>query len=202
MHKDGEARTILGNQHAIKARRWWRASTAALLCGLLATVLAPAAGRTQETRAGSGEAGLPRFVSLKASRVNLRKGPGTEYPTAWVFRRAGLPVEIVREYQLWREVRDAEGTTGWVLNTLLSARRTAQVAPWDAGKAAAGSDVGQIPILARKSDSARRVVIVEPGVITDLHSCDGNWCRVSVAGYTGFIRQAKLWGIYPNETLD
>lgn len=145
---------------------------------------------------------LPRFVSLKASRVNLRKGPGTEYPTAWVFRRAGLPVEIVREYQLWREVRDAEGTTGWVLHSLLSARRTGQVAPWDAGKTAAGSEELQVPILSRKSDTARRVVIVEPGVITDLHACDGIWCRVSVAGYTGFIRQNKLWGIYPNETLE
>ena len=38
---------------------------------------------------------LPRFVSLKSDRVNLRKGPSTDYPTQWVYRRAGLPLEII-----------------------------------------------------------------------------------------------------------
>src|SRR4029453_6158013 len=75
---------------------------------------------------------VPRFVSLKSDRVNLRQGPGTEYPTAWVFRRAGLPVEVDKEFESWRQVRDAEGTTGWVLGTMLSGRRTAVILPWEA----------------------------------------------------------------------
>ena len=71
----------------------------------------------QGTPPPAGASGLPvpRFVSLKSDRVNLRQGPGTEYPTAWVFRRAGLPVEVIKEFESWRQVRDAEGTTGWVL---------------------------------------------------------------------------------------
>src|SRR5262245_58248264 len=85
------------------------------------------------TPSATGASGMPvpRFVSLKSDRVNLRQGPGTEYPTAWVFQRAGLPVEVIKEFESWRQVRDAEGTTGWVLGSMLSGRRTALILPWE-----------------------------------------------------------------------
>src|SRR5262245_48383818 len=70
-----------------------------------------------------------RYVSLKADRVYLRKGPGTQYPVAWEFQRAGLPVEVIREFDVWRQVRDASGTVGWVHSSLLSGRRTALILP-------------------------------------------------------------------------
>ena len=68
----------------------------------------------QQSGAGTnipGGSGLPvpRFVSLKSDRVNMRKGPGTDYPTAWVYRRAGLPLEVIKEFEGWRQVRDADG---------------------------------------------------------------------------------------------
>src|SRR5262249_34893678 len=63
---------------------------------------------------------VPRFVSLKADEVNARVGPGSDYAIAWVFRRAGLPVEIVAEFENWRQVRDSGGGTGWVASSLVS----------------------------------------------------------------------------------
>lgn len=92
-----------------------------------------------------GASGLPvpRYVSLKSDRVNMRNGPGTDYPTAWVYRRAGLPLEVIKEYEGWRQVRDADGAAGWVLQSFLSGRRTALVLPWElkAGTAAPESCV-------------------------------------------------------------
>ena len=66
---------------------------------------------------------VPRFVSLKSDRVNLREGPSKEHRTSWVFQRSGLPVEITAEFETWRRIRDSEGSEGWVLHSLLSARR-------------------------------------------------------------------------------
>ncbi|MCH9808230.1 MAG: hypothetical protein K0U74_10905 [Alphaproteobacteria bacterium] len=149
---------------------------------------------------GAGKpASQPRFASLKASKVNLRKGPGTDYPTAWVFRRAGLPVEIIRDYEAWREVRDAEGTTGWILRTLLSGRRTAQVAPWEVkdGKARV-----QEPLRERARQGSEAVALVEAGVIADIMTCDGKWCQVAVGDYKGYVSQTRLWGVYPGEVLE
>ncbi len=90
-----------------------------------ASASAPAPGG----RLGTGLP-VPRYVSLKTDRVNLREGPSKDHRTAWVYQRAGLPVEIIAEYETWRRIRDSEGTEGWVLHSLLSGRRTALVQPW------------------------------------------------------------------------
>jgi SH3-like domain-containing protein len=163
---------------------------------MLATVSAAPA---QSPPAGASGLPVPRFVSLKSDRVNLRQGPGTEYPTAWVFRRAGLPVEVIKEFESWRQVRDAEGTTGWVLGSMLSGRRTAVILPWEVKQ---GQTQPSIAVL-RDDDSERAgaVAQVEAGVLASIISCDGKWCRVSVGGYRGYIEQVKLWGAYKDEVI-
>jgi SH3-like domain-containing protein len=141
---------------------------------------------------------VPRFVSLKSDRVNLRNGPGTDYPTGWVFRRAGLPLEVVKEFEGWRQVRDADGVTGWVLQSFLSGRRTALVLPWERKSS---TTVPVVPVNSSDSASSSIVANVEAGVIANLHSCDGRWCRVTIEQYSGYIEQKKLWGVYEGEMV-
>ena len=141
---------------------------------------------------------IPRFISLKSDPVNMQSGPGTEYPMQWVFRRAGLPVEVLREYEGWRQVRDAESATGWVLATLLSGRRTALVVPWEAKPPAAPT---QISIRNDNSERATEVAKVEAGAIANIRTCDGRWCEVSIGDVRGYIEQKKLWGVYPGEVV-
>src|SRR5262249_30168971 len=137
---------------------------------------------------------VPRSVSLKTDRVNLREGPSKDHPTKWVFQRAGLPVEITAEFEIWRKVRDSEGTEGWVLHSLLSGRRTALVAPWKKGKES---------ILYRGASlSSPPVAKLQSNVVASVKSCDGTWCRVSGYGFDGFIQQTDLWGVYPNEKFE
>ena len=136
---------------------------------------------------------------MKSDRVNLRQGPGTEYPTAWVFRRAGLPVEVIKEFESWRQVRDAEGTTGWVASTMLSGRRTAVILPWEVRPGRGDPTVAVL----RNDDSegSKAVAEVEAGVLAGIISCDGRWCRVSVGGFRGYLEQTKLWGAYQGEVI-
>jgi SH3-like domain-containing protein len=146
---------------------------------------------------GSGLA-VPRFVSLKSDRVNLRAGPGTEYPTSWVYRRAGQPLEIIKEFEGWRQVRDAEDTTGWVLQSFLSGRRTAVVQPWDVKPS---TPVPQTPVYDDNSERGRVVASVEAGALANVISCDGRWCRISIEQFKGYIPQKKLWGVYDGEVV-
>lgn len=140
---------------------------------------------------------LPRYVSLKSDRVNLRTGPGTEYPISWVFRRAGQPVEILNELDAWRQVRDADGATGWVLQSMLSGRRTALILPWEAKNA----KVPVVELRESESASAQMVASIEAGVIANVRSCGGRWCLVVVGDYRGFIEQKKLWGVHEGEVI-
>jgi SH3-like domain-containing protein len=137
---------------------------------------------------------VPRYVSLKSDRVNLREGPSKDHRVAWVYQRAGLPVEITAEFDTWRRIRDAEGTEGWVLHSLLSGRRTALIAPWEKGKTFEmhGGTEANSDVVAR----------VEAGVIANVSSCDGTWCHVSVRDVSGYLKQDRLWGVYPHENMD
>jgi SH3-like domain-containing protein len=142
---------------------------------------------------------VPRFVSLKSDRVHIRQGPGTDYKVLWVFQRAGLPVEVISEFEGWRQVRDSEGATGWVLQALVSGRRTALVLPWEA-KPSPAAPV-QVSLRDDDREGARVVAVVEAGVIANVRSCDGRWCYVSIADYRGYVEQKKLWGVYEGEIV-
>ncbi len=145
---------------------------------------------------------LPRYVSLKSDRVNLRQGPAKEHKTLWVFRRAGLPVEITAEFENWRRIRDADGDEGWVLHSLLSGRRTAMVAPWVKPEEKQPPQAGLLVLRASAEDDAPVTARVEPTVVVSIRKCDSQWCRVSGKNFDGYIPQKKLWGVYPDERLD
>jgi SH3-like domain-containing protein len=138
---------------------------------------------------------LPRFVSLKADEINVRRGPGWDHAVAWVFRRIGLPVEVIAEYDVWRQVRDSEGATGWVLGSLLSGRRTVLIAPWK-------TDKRTIDILEAADRQTAVRAKLAPGVLGDVERCDGRWCRIDAGGLEGYISQELVWGAYPGETIN
>lgn len=159
----------------------------------LAAVLAAEPAMAQKAQTGASGLPLPRFVSIKASKVNIRVGPTLEHDIAWTFVKAGVPVEVTQEFDIWYRVRDSEGQEGWVQKTMLSGTRTALVAPWEAG--------AKVPMKDKAAGSVT-MAMLEPQALVTVASCDGSWCRVSVDGYRGFVEQSKLWGVYPNEKLD
>ena len=159
----------------------------------LALLLTPMPGRALAQAQVGQSTGLPlpRYVSLKSDRVNLREGPSKDHRTSWVFQRAGLPVEITAEFENWRRIRDSEGTEGWVLQSLLSGRRTGLVAPWKRGEV--------FPIYAKPVEGAALSAKLQSGVQGVLRKCDAQWCRITGEGYDGFIPKVLLWGVYPDD---
>jgi len=175
-----------------------------LAVALGATLSAPAA-YAQETPADAQSTGsiqrgpsglpLPRFVSLKSGRVNVRTGPGINYAVEWLYLKAGLPMEILQEYDNWRRVRDSEGAEGWVNQSLLSGKRTALVAPWQKGK-----DI-HVNLMYEPDAKSSVVAILEPGVVGKIKTCNGVWCEASFDGNSGWISQSLIWGAYPDEQV-
>ena len=137
---------------------------------------------------------IPRFVSLKAEKVNVRRGPSSDHPVAWVFQRKGMPVEIVAEFENWRRIRDSDGEEGWILQNMLAARRTAVIAPWRKGET--------MPLHSSADAMSALVAQVSAGVVSEVGTCTGEWCEISAGGYDGWIEQTMLWGVYPGEAVD
>lgn len=133
---------------------------------------------------------LPRFVSLKTDKANIRRGPGRAHRVDWVFLRRGMPLEVVAEYGHWRKVRDVDEAGGWVHFAMLRGQRSAVVT---ASRAA----------LRRNPDRAAPLVaLAEAGVIMSLETCAPDWCEARVDGMEGWVLKSEIWGAFPDEVFD
>jgi SH3-like domain-containing protein len=137
---------------------------------------------------------LPRYVSLKSDHVNVRAGPTKDNDVAWVYTRAGLPVEVTAEFENWRRIRDSEGAEGWVYHSLLTGRRTAVVTTKNKDDLA--------PVFDSGSRDSSPVAKLQPGVVAQVKRCKDGWCRVVGSGFDGWIEQQRLWGVYADEKVN
>ncbi len=133
---------------------------------------------------------LPRFAALRNDEVNMRAGPGFRYPIEWIFKRRGLPVEITAEYDIWRKVRDPQGTEGWVSKTELTGKRSVIV-------------TGDNHDLFRSRRNDNIVVAhLKDGAIGQILFCAKDRCKVRFGEIKGYLPKSAFWGAYPNETFD
>nr|WP_240789586.1 SH3 domain-containing protein [Pseudooceanicola onchidii] len=133
---------------------------------------------------------LPRYVSMKATKGNVRRGPSVTHRIDWVFMRRNMPLQIVAEFGHWRRVVDQEGAGGWIHHSLLSGVRTVLV------------QKDMLDLHVRPNEKSPVAAQLEIGVIARLHQCTLDWCRVSVAGYKGWSPKSALWGVEADEVRD
>lgn len=134
---------------------------------------------------------VPRWVTIKPERVNVRRGPSLDMDVLWTYVRPGLPVEITAEYGPWRRIRDSEGGVGWVKAQMLDGDRNVLIT----GRVNAA-------ILGVAKSDADAVAYAQPGLIAKLVSCHGEWCEISARGYEGFVARDKLWGVHEDEAVN
>ena len=145
--------------------------------------------REQAIHRGSGLP-VPRFASLRSDEVNVRSGPGTRYPVEWVFQKKNMPVEVIAEFDTWRKIRDWQGTVGWVHQSMLVGKRSVVIA------------AKQASLLRTPESDSAPVARVEASVQGELLSCKGNWCRVRIDDYKGWLARKDLWGAYADEKIE
>ncbi len=179
-------------------------SSALLLLPALFLAVLPAAVATAvaaaETPSGLP---LPRFVTTRSTPINVRVGPGTKYDVTWVYKVAGTPVEIIQEFDVWRKIRDVDGSEGWVHQNMLSGNRAGYVLP--------ESNVERVALRQSAAAEAGVAAWVGPGFPVKIQSCEAGWCAVlavdhaegrPAATYAGYVPEGDLWGVYRGESFD
>jgi SH3-like domain-containing protein len=140
---------------------------------------------------------LPRFVSLRATSAKIHVGPGPNYPVNWLFLRQGMPLEVIAEFDIWRQIRDWQGTEGWIHKSMLSGKRYF----WTLDKTQELKDA--------PDDKSKTIAFVAKEVVGKILECQAKWCKVSIKSSTGetknksfkgWISRQALWGTYPHET--
>lgn len=133
---------------------------------------------------------MPRYVSLKASEGNVRRGPSLTHKIDWVFKHRDMPLRITAEHGHWRRVEDREGAGGWLHYSLLSGKRTVIV------------EQDMLELRAKPTLAAPVTAQLEMGVVARLGECDPEWCRLTADGYRGWAKKAVLWGVHAGELRD
>lgn len=160
---------------------------------VLFLALMPHFAHAQDPKAAFSNTGLPipRFVSLASDKVFMRTGPGSKYPVTWEYQRKGLPVEITMEFDVWRKIKDSEGTEGWVHKSLLAGKRYGLVQAEDL-----------VQVLRKPEEGARLMAYVQQDAVVALEECRKAWCKVTAQGYQGWMERKFIWGVYEGEEFD
>lgn len=167
---------------------------------LISLLLAPGVGVSAETPSGLP---LPRFVTTRSTPINVRVGPGLKYDVAWIYKIAGTPVEIIQEFDVWRKIRDVDGSEGWVHQNMLSGNRAGYVLP--------EANVERVALRTGAAEDAGISAWMTSGFMVKIQSCDGSWCSVTAtdhppgghpSSYTGYVPETDLWGVYRGESFD
>jgi len=158
---------------------------------LMASFMVAPMAHAQEDAYNSSGLKIPRFVSLKKNKVFARTGPALRYPKKWVYKRNGLPVEIIKEFDTWRQIKDIDGGVGWVHQSLISGRRTGIVT----------QEKGAM--LYKKAESiSKHLALLENSTVVRLESCGTEWCKAEIQGFSGFLQRNSIWGVYEDEKFD
>lgn len=133
---------------------------------------------------------LPRYVSMKATEANIRRGPSLTHRIDWVFKLRDMPLRVTAEHGHWRRVEDPDGQGGWIHYSLISGVRTVIVE-------------GELTRVHSRPDLSAPVnAAFEPGVVARLGKCGPDWCQLRSGGYRGWAPKSKLWGVSANELRD
>jgi SH3-like domain-containing protein len=146
-----------------------------VLAGLSGADAAPASGPSGKP--------VPRYESLKYGEVNARLGPSLDHRVLWTYHRRGLPLQVIAESGVWRQVSDPDGDVSWINAAQLADQQTVFVAAAET-----------LPLRRSPNEEARPVAILGHGVVGALEECRGGWRKVRVDGHSGWAPMASLWG--------
>jgi SH3-like domain-containing protein len=130
-----------------------------------------------------------RYVSTRSDKAYLREGPTYAHKVLWVYRHKGYPFAVIAQFDVWRRVRAADGTVGWMSASMLTDQRSVLVT----GKGRAR--------ITDQAEGGKLVGLADPGATAVLAACTRNACQIRGEGINGWIAKDRIWGVDANEVF-
>jgi len=124
------------------------------------------------------------FRTLRYEKVNLRQGPGKDYPIKIFYHKKFLPVIVQDSSDNFRKIRDHENNSGWIHVSQLSKKKAAIVTDED--------------LIMFKSPTiySNPLAILKEGRLVKIDKCKDEWCKVISADFKGWVKNLNLWGLF------
>ena len=122
------------------------------------------------------------FLSLKKDKVNVRYGPGFEYPIKYIYKKINLPIKQIDKKENFRRIIDLKNNSGWIHVSQL--KKINSIIP------------KEDKILFNKpSNFSKPLAKIEKGRVLLLQNCIEKWCKVKTGSFKGWIKIENTWGV-------
>ena len=122
------------------------------------------------------------YMSLKNKKVNVRYGPGLDYPIKFVFNKKNYPFEIIDQKENFRKILDFKKNSGWIHRSQLK-------------KSSSYITLDTVILFSDSTKFSRPIAKIESGRLLNKKKCNLNWCRVETGEYKGWVLKENLWGL-------
>ena len=122
------------------------------------------------------------FLSLKKNKVNVRYGPGFEYPIKYVYTKINLPIKQIDKKENFRRIIDLKNNSGWIHVSQL--KKANSIIP----------KKDKI-LFSKPTNFSRPLAKIEKGRVLLVQSCNNNWCKIKTESFKGWVKIGHIWGI-------
>ena len=121
------------------------------------------------------------FLSLKKNKVNVRYGPGFDFPIKYIYKKKNFPIKQIDTKENFRRIIDIKKNSGWIHISQLK-KVNSVIALED-------------KVLFRKSSFfSKPIAKIKKGRLLVILKCEGEWCRVKTDDFKGWVDRVNLWG--------
>ena len=121
------------------------------------------------------------FLSLKYNKVNVRYGPGLDYPIKFIFEKINYPVQVIDEKENFRKILDYKNNGGWVHRSQLKKNNSVIV-------------LEEKIIFNKSTKYSEPIAVVKNGRLLIVKKKGKKWLKVVTGNYTGWVNKEYLWG--------
>tara|TARA_B100001741_G_scaffold291904_1_gene272387 strand:- start:93 stop:545 length:453 start_codon:yes stop_codon:yes gene_type:complete len=122
------------------------------------------------------------FLSLKNNKVNVRYGPGFDYPIKFIYKKKFLPIKVIDKKENFRRIIDHKKNSGWIHISQLRKSNSLIV-------------LEDKIIFNKNSKFSKPLFKLQKGRLVILKKCLSNWCKIKTDNYIGWIETKNSWGI-------
>ena len=121
------------------------------------------------------------YLILKNKKVNVRYGPGFDYPVKFVYKKKNLPIKVIDKKENFRRIIDFKNNSGWIHTSQLK-------------KGKAFILLEDKILFTKPTKYSKPKLKINKGRLLIVKKCKKLWCKVKTEDYLGWIEINKIWG--------
>ena len=122
------------------------------------------------------------FLSLKKNKVNVRYGPGFEFPIKYIYKKINLPIKQIDKKENFRRIIDLKNNSGWIHVSQL--KKVNSIIP----------KTDKV-LFSKPTNFSKPLAKIEKGRVLLVQKCNNNWCKIKTGSFKGWIKIENSWGL-------